>query len=75
MVGDGYSDNDSPPAWGDSQKKDYPLCLFRVKVVEKTETDEGVSYEGISDLFNGLEYSLEPGEKFWIFRNYPDISY
>ena len=26
-------------------------------MVEKKETDEGVSYEGFSDLFNGLEYS------------------
>lgn len=26
-------------------------------MVEKKETDEGVSYEGFSDLFIGLEYS------------------
>ena len=28
-------------------------------MVEKKGTDEGVSYEGISDLFNGLEYSWQ----------------
>ena len=54
---------------GNSQSNDLPpLRLFRIKVVEKKETDERVLvekkeaderffYDGIYDLFNGLEYS------------------
>ena len=52
--GEEFSDTDSPPSWGHAQNKDQPLRLFRVKVVEKKETDEGVSYDGISDLFYGM---------------------
>ena len=59
MVGDGFSDNDSSPSWGPSQKTDQPLRLFRVKVVENKEREEGVSYEGISDLSEGMEYSWQ----------------
>ena len=57
MVGEGFFDSESPPSWGNSQRNDQPLRLFRVKVVEKKEAGERVFYDRISDLFNGLEYS------------------
>ena len=69
MVGAGFSHSESPPSWGNSQSNDLPpFRLFRIKVVEKKETDERVLvekkeadervfYDGIYDLFNGLEYN------------------
>ena len=78
MVGTGLSHSESPPSWGDSQSNELPpLCLFRIKVVEKKETDErvlvqkkeadeSVFYDGIYDLFNGLKYS-------WHYKGIKDL--
>ena len=56
MVGGGSSNAGSPSSWGQSQNKDLPpLRLFRIKTVEKKE--DYLEYDGISDLFSGLEYS------------------
>ena len=63
MVGTGLSHSESTPLWGDSRSdKLPPLRLFRIKavervLVEKKEAQDGVFYDGIYDLFNGLEYS------------------
>ena len=58
MVGGGSASTGSPPSWGQSQNKDLsPLCLFRVRTVEKKDAE--VEYDGISDLFSGLEYSWQ----------------
>ena len=45
MVGEGFSDSESPPSWGNSQRNYQPLHLFRVKVVEKKEADERVFFD------------------------------
>ena len=78
MVGTGLSHSESPPSWGDSQSNELPpLCLFRIKVVEKKETDErvlvekkeadeSVFYDGIYDLFDGLKYS-------WHYKEIKDL--
>ena len=70
MEGNGLLPSRSSPTWGNSHTDNLPpLRLFRIKavekeektiervLVEKKEAQDGVFYDGIYDLFNGLESS------------------